>query len=91
MYVVVCNVYTHMCVLHKLYILHTHAHKERKRGRGGKKSEKAFHLEIMGKSSAHLYTHRSMAEVRPSTNLSIKYPRIGLPPSTAGCFQEMMM
>lgn len=47
MYVVVCNnVCTHMYITQIIYITHTCT--QRERGRGGKKSEKAFHLEIMG-------------------------------------------
>lgn len=47
MYVVLCNIYY---ILHKLYMLHTERHTETHTHRegGGKKSEKAFHIEIMG-------------------------------------------
>lgn len=83
--------------MHTLYILYTHhihtyIHTQREREVEEEKVRDSISLRNnRRKSSAHLDTYRTMTEVRPSTNLSIKYPRIGLPPSTAGCFQEMMM
>lgn len=69
-----------------IYVLNIYG--ERK-GEEAKTRRESFHLEIMGtikNTSVHPQT-----DIRPSTNLSIKYPRIGLPPSTAGCFQEIIM
>lgn len=73
-----------------MYVYICIKHIWRKKGRGGENQRReSFHLEIMGKIK-NISVH-PQTDIRPSTNLSIKYPRIGLPPSTAGCFQEIMM